>query len=260
MDAVVLGGGIPQPDEPLYSLTQGKPKALLDVCGKPMIQWVLDALQQAQNVENIVVIGLPAESGVGCPKVRAFLPNQHTMVENIIQGTLKLIELNPAGEFTILASADVPAVTAEMIDWVAQEALRTSDDIYYFVIERGVMEKRFPGSKRSYTRLKDVEVCGGDVNVIRSAIVHQNPEIWERLTAARKNVFKQAALIGLDTLILLLLRQITLEQAVHQVAGRLKVKGRAVLSPYAEIGMDVDKPFQYELVCADLAQRRSAGQ
>lgn len=255
MDAVVLGGGIPQPGEPLYERTQGGPKVMLDVCGKPMIQWVLDALQGSQLVDHVIVVGLPEDCGVSCPKIRAYLPNQPSMISNIVQGTLKAMELNPAGEHVLLVSADVPAITPEMVDWIVRTAQETSDDLYYHVIERSVMEKRYPGSKRSYTRLKDVEVCGGDVNVIRAAIVRQNAQIWEDLTASRKNVFKQAAVIGYDTLILLLLRQVTLQQAVERVARRLQLRGRAVLAPYAEIGMDVDKPFQYDLVCADLAAR-----
>ena len=43
MDAIVIAGGIPQPEEPLYEYTQGIPKAMLNIAGKPMVQWVLDA-------------------------------------------------------------------------------------------------------------------------------------------------------------------------------------------------------------------------
>ena len=49
MDAIVTAGGIPQPGEPLYEYTLGASKAMLDVVGKPMIQWVLDALEGATN-------------------------------------------------------------------------------------------------------------------------------------------------------------------------------------------------------------------
>src|SRR3972149_4313418 len=58
VDAIVIAGGIPKPDEPLYPLTQGKSKALLDIAGQPMIQWVLDALSEAQTIRRVVVIGL----------------------------------------------------------------------------------------------------------------------------------------------------------------------------------------------------------
>jgi hypothetical protein len=116
------------------------------------------------------------------------------------------------------------------------------------------METRFPASKRSYTHLKDVEVCGGDMNMIRTSMITANDEIWERILAARKNVFKQAALIGYGTLFLLLLRQLNLENGIKRVCDRLNITGRVIFSPYAELGMDVDKPHQLEILKADLAQ------
>ena len=58
MDAVVLAGGIPREGEPLYPVSQGCPKSLLKVAGKPMVQWVLDALAAAKHVRRIFVVGL----------------------------------------------------------------------------------------------------------------------------------------------------------------------------------------------------------
>lgn len=80
-------------------------------------------------------------------------------------------------------------------------------------------------------------------------------DVWEKIIASRKNVFKQAALIGYDTLVLLMLRLIDVDQAVKMVSKRLKIKGRGLVCPYAEIGMDVDKPFQLEMVRADLSRK-----
>ena len=44
MDAIVIAGGIPQPQDPLYTYSHGDSKALIDIAGKPMVQWVLDVL------------------------------------------------------------------------------------------------------------------------------------------------------------------------------------------------------------------------
>jgi GTP:adenosylcobinamide-phosphate guanylyltransferase len=258
MDAIVTAGGIPKPDEPLYPYTQGKPKALLDVCGKSMIQWVLDALSQAETIESVIIMGLTSDSGVDCPKIKAFVPSQGGMLDNIRVGVQKVQEINPAAHHALVVSSDIPGITPEAVDWVVRTAIETDEDIYYNVISRQVMEARYPGSRRSYTRLKDVEVCGGDMNVIRTMTVTGNDELWERIIAARKNVFKQAALLGYDTLILLLFRLITLEEAVKKVTRRVNLTGRAILCPYAEVGMDVDKPHQLELMCADLAKRSAA--
>ncbi len=258
MDAIVTAGGIPKPDEPLYPYTQGGYKALLDIAGKPMIQWTLDALCGAQTIDRVIVIGLPADSGVTCTKSVDYLPNQGEMLENIRGGVKRALQDNSQPRHVLLVSSDIPAIQSEMVDWVVNEAMRTDEDVYYNVIPRQVMEARFPNSKRSYTRLKDVEMCGGDMNLIRSTMVTHNDEIWRRLIASRKNVFKQAALIGYDTLLLLMLRLITMDQAARMVTKRLKITGRAIVCPYAEVGMDVDKPHQLEIMRAFMAQRQTA--
>jgi len=255
MDALVTAGGIPKPGEPLYEYTQGILKALLEVAGKPMIQWVLDALDGAAFIDRVLVIGLTAESGVKCAKLVGFMPNQGSMVANIQAGTRRLMEFDPTERHLVLVSSDIPGITAEMVDWVVSAAMKSDEDAYYNVISQQTMEETFPASKRSYVRLKDIDLCGADMNIVRTSLVTSRDEIWDKLIASRKNVFKQAALIGYDTLFLLLLRQITLEDTVRQATSRLKITGRAIICPFAEVGMDVDKPHQLEMLRDYLARR-----
>jgi molybdopterin-guanine dinucleotide biosynthesis protein A len=255
MDAIVTAGGIPQPGESLYEFTQGGPKALLDVAGKPMIQWVLDALSGAPSVDRVVIIGLPEESNLVCSKHVTFVPNQGGMLENVRAGMQKVLDLNPQAHHVLTVSSDIPAVTSEMVTWMVETVSGSDHDIYYCVITRQVMEARYPNSKRSYTRLKDAEVCGGDMNVVRALTAATNEALWEKIVAARKNVLKQASLIGYDTLLMLVFRRLTIQQAEKIASQRLDISGKVVLCPYAEIGMDVDKPHQLEIVRADLAAK-----
>lgn len=255
MDAVVTAGGIPTPDDLLYPYTRGESKALMKIAGKPMVQWVLDAVSQSKTIESVVLVGLDENSGVRCEKPLTFVPNQGPMLNNIRTGVQEVKRINPQAEYTLIISADIPAITSEMIDWSVNTSLETADDIFYSVITRELMEGRFPGSRRSYLRLKDTEVCGSDMNMIRTSVVTGRDEFWNQIIAARKNVFKQVAMIGFDTLFLLLLRRLTIEKLIKVVAKRLGLKGRALICPYAEMGMDVDKPFQYEILCADLESK-----
>ncbi len=257
IDAIVTAGGIPQPGEPLYEETQGKSKALLDICGKPMIQWVLDALNSSALVERVYIVGLTVENNLQCPKVAGYIPNQGGMLSNIKAGLAKATENNSLVEHVLMVSSDIPGITSEMVDWVIQTALETNDDAYYNVITRQTMEARYPGSKRTFTRLKDMEICGGDMNMVRASL-SSNDAMWEKIIASRKNPLKQASLLGFDTLLLLLFHQITLQGAVNKVTQRLGMTGRALICPYAEVGMDVDKPNQLELVRADIARRKAA--
>jgi hypothetical protein len=177
------------------------------------------------------------------------------MLENIRAGVNKVMELNPDALHVLAVSSDIPGITSEMVDWVINTTMETDHDVYYNIITRQVMEARYPDSRRSYTHLKEFDVCGGDMNVIRTSMVTGNDSLWEEIIAARKNVFKQASLIGFSTLILLLLRRINLDSALKRVSERLNLRGRAIVCPYAEVGMDVDKPHQLEIMRADLQKR-----
>ncbi len=257
MDAIVIAGGRPNPGEYLYEETGGNYKALLEVGGKPMVQWVLDALGGASQIGKVVIIGLPEDCGVSCARPLTYIPDQGSLLDNIRAGAKKHLEMNPNTNLILSASADIPAINSEMVDWLVRAAEETDHDAYYNVITRQVMEARYPGSRRSYVKLRGAEVCGGDMNVLRARLVLSKVELWDRIVDSRKNAMKQAALIGFDTLLLVLLRLITLDQAVGRVCKRLGLKGRAIVCPYAEIGMDVDKPFQLEIMRADFADHAS---
>ena len=259
MDAIIIAGGIPQPGEYLYEFTQGRPKALLDIAGKPMVQWVLDALGASKWIDQIVLVSLSAEDGLKSSKPISYVPNQGGMLPNLRAGMQKMLEINPQANHVVAVSSDIPAITPEMVDWYIERTGGTDYDVYYTVIPRQVMETRYPGSKRSYTKLKDIEVCGGDMNKIRARLTTSHEDLWEKIIDARKNALKQAALLGFDNLILLLLRRITLDEAVKRVAKRMNLTGEAVVSPYAELGMDVDKPHQLEIVRADLTRKAAGG-
>ncbi|RPI94166.1 MAG: hypothetical protein EHM40_00285 [Chloroflexi bacterium] len=262
MDAIITAGGIPRPEDPLYSYSHGDSKALIDVAGKPMIQWVLDALGGAKKVDNVIIVGLSPKTGVTCKKPTYFVSNQGRMLSNIVAGVNKSLELNKKNQYVLLVSSDIPALKSDMVDWLVETCMETQDDLYYGICPRAVMEKRFPDSKRTYTKLKDIELCGADINVIHVSMAtepeHMN--LWESLIGSRKNAVRQASMVGWDTAFQLLTRSITLDDLVEKACRRIGVKGRVITWDQAEPCMDVDKPHQLELLRVDLAkqQRRSS--
>ena len=261
MDAIVTAGGIPLPGEPLYPATEGESKALVDIAGKPMIQWVLDALSESKTVDNVIIVGLTGKSGLECSKKMYFVSNQGKMVANLQAGGRKVKEINPKAEHVLMVSSDIPGITGEMVDWVVNTDMQTDLDVYYHILQREVMEKRYPGCKRTWTHLKGLEICGGDMNMGRlSLLLSDETDMWEKITDARKSPMKQAALVGFNTAFLLLTGQLTLAKAETNIMTRLNITGKAILCPYAEVGMDVDKLFQLEIMREDLKKRlRKAG-
>lgn len=258
MDAIVTAGGIPQPGDPLYVYSNGDSKALIDIAGKPMVQWILDALGDSKKVDNVIVIGLSAKSGLTCKKPLHYISNQGRMLANIVTGVNKAMELNKKSEYVLIVSSDIPALKADMVDWLVDTCMETKDEIYYGVCPREVMETRFPTSNRTYTKLKDMQVCGADVNVIHVNQVTEHLETWEALIGNRKSPLRSAAVIGLDTLFQLFTRQLSLHDMVKRASERIGVKGRAIVWDRAEPCMDVDKPHQLELMRDDLASQKKA--
>jgi NDP-sugar pyrophosphorylase family protein len=255
MDAIVIAGGIPNPEDPLYVYLKGDAKALVDVAGKPMIQWVFDALNAAKHVDHIILVGLTAKSGLTSRKPVHYIPNQGRMLANIVAGVNKALQLNKKTEYVLVVSSDIPALQGDMVDWLVETCMQTKDDLYYGVCSREVMEKRFPESKRTYTRLKDVEVCGADINITHIRMATEHLDLWEQLIGNRKSPFKQASIVGLDTFWKILTRSATLDELVRHVSERLGIQGRAIVWSHAEPAMDVDKPHQLEILRKDLARR-----
>lgn len=256
MNAFIMAGKVPTEDDPLFSYTKGGPKAMIDIAGKPMVQWVLDGLNESEQVDRVAIVGLAEGDGLRSRVPVSYVPDQGDMLLNALAGLSWAAELAPDQPYALFCSADIPSITGSIVDWRVQTALEAPEfDLDYVAVERSVMEERFPGSNRSYIRFRDVEVCGGDMNVLNVGMAVRQGT-WHKIIDTRKSPLRQAALIGIDTLLLILLRRLTLEQTAARVQERLGLSGRAHLSPFAEIAMDVDKPHQLELMREDLSKRR----
>jgi hypothetical protein len=188
----------------------------------------------------------------------AYVPDAGGLLANVEAGYQYALDHFPDLEAVLHCSCDVPTITPAIVDAFVRTCLETDHDLYYAVVERSVMETRFPGARRSYARLRDGDFAGGDLLLIRPSLTLHQRELWRDLLGARKNVLQQARLIGLWTLFKLLIRRLSLTGAERRVSKVLQMRGCAVPFPYAEAAMDVDKSYQLEIVRADL-ESRTAG-
>ncbi|MFN2113764.1 MAG: nucleotidyltransferase family protein [Anaerolineales bacterium] len=254
MDAILLAGGVPDPESPLYPFTLGKPKAALEIGSKIMIQWVLDALEGSPSIGSIVVVGaIELMDEVRSSKIVEHLPAGGDMLTNFQLGADAILAHDPSADRVAVVSSDIPFINPQCIEWVLNTSQEDDRDINYCVIRQERMEERFPTSNRSYVKLKDMKVCGGDLAVIHLDLYRSKPDFWRTLIEARKSPLHQASLIGFDVLLLILLRMLTLEETVRKVTRRLKITGKGLDCPYPEIGMDIDKPHQLEIARKELS-------
>lgn len=249
LDAVIMAGGIMPVEDPLYHESPNGNRSLIELMGKPMVQWVIDTLDASDSVAEIYLVGLTPEVEITAEKPLHIIPDQGGMFENVHNGVFQAASDHPERSKFFVVSADIPAIQPQMVDWVAGNVAQNPDlMVYYTAIPQSVMDERFPNANRSYLRLKDIAVCGGDLHAVDKSFFSKESPIWHKLTIARKNPLKQAWLIGFDTLFLIALRMVTLERTVRKVCQRLDITGKAFPSPYAELGMDADKPHQLAIL------------
>lgn len=252
MDCVIIAGGRPEPDDPLYAYTGGKAKALLKVGELTMLERVASAIQRASSVQEIVVVGLDGKVTAALSFARPvyFLPDQGGMVANARAGIEWLQAQRPGATEVLLSTADIPLLSSSIVEWLVDVCRPYNHLAYYTVVRRETMEIRFPDSRRTFARLKEMQVAGGDLHVVQTRILSTDDEVWEALTNARKHAWKLARLVGPGTLLRLLARQLTVD-AVERAAGRIfGAPVRLVISPHPELAMDVDRPHQLEIMRA----------
>lgn len=257
MDVIITAGGIPKPSHPLYEYTQGKPKALLDIGGKPMIQWVLDAVSEAKSLDEVAVVGLDGSVDLSCDKPLTLIPNTGSMIGNIRAGLQSILEKNPNAEYVMIVSSDIPLVTGEMFDWFIEQAKDTQHEYYMNMITRQVLEASFPGVKRRVNRVGKIEFRGApDISILQPKIVMQKNGAAERIEKARGKIWRQLNFIGFDTLFLLMLRLLDLDAFAKRLSEKHGVDLHPVICPYPEIAMDVDHPQHLEMMRKELSTRK----
>lgn len=259
MDCVVVAGGVPGPNDPLYEYTQGEPKALLDMEGRTMLERVMDALQSSDSVERIVVVGLGDDLGMQFQRpVDQHLPDHGSMVANVLAGVDWLRQDKPDIDKVLFCTSDIPTITGPIVDDYVDRCRPFDSGVYYILVTKEAMEARFPDSNRTYVKFKGVDGAGGDMAVALVAVADSNEELWETLTNARKHAWKLARIVGFSTLIKYLTRQLSLDEVERKGASIIDYPVQIVIDPAAELAMDADKPEQVDLLRAEL-RRMDAG-
>ncbi len=258
MDAIVLAGGINRPDDPLYAVTGVVKKALIPLAGKPMVNWVIEALAGSGLIENIVVVGLEPNELTFREIPIYFVEATGGMIDNILAGVDKITQLDPSVRKVLLSSSDIPLITPEIIRGFIEECGSQEADIYYAIVEEKTMEARFPSSKRTFVPFKGGRYSGGDVFLANSdAPTKVDLDFFRALTGSRKNYWEQVRLLGFSFIIRFLLRRMTVEEAAVRGSKIINLEARGVDTRFAELGMDLDKPHQYEMIKTILEKRQA---
>ncbi|MDN5343969.1 MAG: hypothetical protein PWQ18_80 [Clostridia bacterium] len=235
VDAVILAG-------------DKEGRALLPIGTRPMLSWVVAALQAAGSIRRIAVAGTPGMAPC-LPGAITLVPAGQTTVESALNGAAAF----PDAEWLLLVTADIPLLTPEAVrDFLARCQARPAD-FYYPIASREACEARYPGVNRTYVRLREGTFTGGNMVLIKAAALQTCACRGQELVRLRKSPLALSRLIGWRFIIKFLTHRLTISEAEEQFSRLLGARGAGIISPYPEIGIDVDKDSDLELARRVLA-------
>lgn len=240
-DAVILAGGINSSE--LKKTAPYDSEALIIIGNYPMIYYVYNALRDTPQINKIVVSG-PVEA------LRAILPQDDKLFfvtggNSAIESLSHAIDFLNEGEISskaLIVPTDIPFLTPEAIVDFLKNCESTEADFYYPVTRKEVNELKFPGVTRTYVRLKDGVFTGGNLFLVRTEVVPACLDIGLQVIERRKNPLAIAKLFGFRVVIRFLLGRLSIQMAEKRFYQVVGIRGKGIISPYAEIGVDVDKP------------------
>lgn len=253
MIAVVLAGG---PHDALARTHPGAiNKAFVPILGVTLVERTLIALRDAPSVDRIIAVAPHAAHAVAALKLADETRNDGIAIRDSLRNGLAGLAPD---EMVLVSASDLPILNPDAIEDFISRARSTDADVGYGCVEQRVHARAFPQVPHTWAHLRDGTYCGGGMIALKPRALPHLEVFIERLGAARKNPLRLAGLFGWDVLLRYALRQLTIADAETRASQLLGAPARAILSPFAQTAVNVDRVRDIALAESILAASANA--
>jgi len=240
MKALILAGD--SAEGPLKEIASNK--AFIKIQGKEMILYVIEALRKLDFIEQIAVVGDKNKLSELGGHIDLIIEQGENLSQNIMKGAENFED----DDELLVLSSDIPMITPEALRDFVERSRQYQADLYYPIVRKEKNEEKFPGVRRTYVKLKDGTFTGGNVFLVKVKTIKELLPKTESFLAFRKKPWKLARILGLSFVIKFIMGTLTIAQVEKRAMDLFDIKGKAIISDYPEIGTDVDKPSDLELL------------
>lgn len=232
-------------------------RALLEVRGVPMLLRVVRTLRACPSVAALrLSIDDPAALEA-VPELAELVASGglglHRSLESPSRSVLDALRDLPEQARVLVTTADHPLLAPAMVEHFlaargdgagagAREA-----DLLVGLVPAAVVQARYPESVRTYLRLGAGAYSGANLFAFLTPAARRAAAFWVRAEQFRKRPWRLASVFGPGTLLLYALRRLDLDSALERVSRAMGARVRAVLLPFAEAAIDVDRPADLDL-------------
>jgi len=244
VSVLILAGQREGVVDPLCEAASVERKALIPIAGRPMIDYVLDALSGSGVQTPFGVSGFEATHDARMVQT----PSGSGPADSALRGALHLRRFP-----LLVTTCDHPLLTPEMINHFIADASKSGADICVGLAEKAVIHPAYPNVKRTYLKFADKAVSGCNLFYIANERGLEAIRFWQKAQQHRKQPWKLARAFSLPLLFTYLRGQLTIDRAFDYASKTLAIKAKPVFLPFAEAAIDVDKPSDKDLVTAIFA-------
>jgi len=234
-------------------------RALLDVVGVPMLVRVVRTLRASSSVGCIAVSIDDAAAFEAIAELRDLQTRGeitcHASLPSPSRSVYDALRSRALGDRVLVTTADHALLTPGIIDYFAGCAEQSDADLVVGVVAESVLRAAYPSTTRTYLRFRGGGYSGANLFAFRTHHALRAAEFWVKAEAFRKQPWRLASAFGPTTLLLFALRRLSLEESLERASRAIGCRIRAVLLPFAEAAIDVDRPSDLALVSEILSAR-----
>jgi GTP:adenosylcobinamide-phosphate guanylyltransferase len=241
-DALVVAGA--KNTGALKDYSNKKYESLIEIAGKPMVQHVIEAVENVNEINDIVIVGPEKINQKTNSKYRIIKP-EDVLINNIKKG---IDALNHDHHILIITS-DIPLITTKIIeDFINKCKLEKRHDLFYPVISKEINLEKYPEVERTYVHLKEGIFTGGNMVLVSPEIIQGPLDWYDKILNLRKKPFKMSQMLGFKFIVKFIFRQLSIKEVEKRISNIIGHKCKALIVEYPEIGFDVDKPSDLKMM------------
>jgi len=253
--ALVLAAGR-GPDDPMARAFGVSHKCLVEVGGMPMLARVLATLRAHPAITRIAVSiedQALVEQAIGPLPDEVFVIPSKSSAATSAAAVLESAALEHP---VLLTTADHVLLQPAMLDHFFAQSTVFPADLTVALARAETILAAYPDTRRTFLRFGPDRVSGCNLFGLMTPRALQAITFWQAVERNRKRPWRLVAAFGAAPLIRYGLGRLDLETAFRLGSQRLGLAARAVIMPFAEAAIDVDKPDDKAL-CEVILQARS---
>lgn len=257
---VILAGKRDGKLDPLAAAAGVTHKCNVPIRGKPLLQWVLEGVQDAWP-------GSPIWVSIHDPAVIADVPGVAELVaegrlhmsvsrDGIVESIEAIVEQAGDPFPMLITTGDNVLVTAEQIRSIHDYGIDQSAGAVLAIAEKSTILAEHPEAQRNFYQFSDMHIANCNTYWLGNAASFRAAEAFRQGGQFMKNIGRIASAFGVLNLIRFRLGWSSVDGAMAAISRRFKVKVRAFLLKEGAYAVDVDNERTYRIAEMLLAKRK----